>query len=176
MMFDRVIFLSDGYTIYNGPPEQCFAYMQQFGLRSLSHTNPADKMSIIAALPKKILRKDITINMLAKECEKQLKKYNHIQIDEKHMACSILSRRFTMIEESRKVGWCTQFSLLYKRNMTSALRNPLQLLAVVILGLIQSFLLVCLFGGVGAEKIEIIYVPSEKGIPIPTVNPEDDVP
>jgi len=73
MMFDRVIFLSDGYTIYNGPPEQCFAYMMQFGLNSLTHTNPADKMSIIAAQPKKILRQDMTINKLAKECEKQHK-------------------------------------------------------------------------------------------------------
>jgi len=27
LMFDRVIFLSDGYTIYNGPPENCGAYM-----------------------------------------------------------------------------------------------------------------------------------------------------
>ena len=52
MMFDRVIFLSDGYTIYNGPPELAFTYMEQFGLKSLKNTNPADKMSIIAAQPK----------------------------------------------------------------------------------------------------------------------------
>ena len=54
-MFDRVIFLSDGYTIYNGPPESCGPYMMQFGLRELKNTNPADKMSIIAASPKEIL-------------------------------------------------------------------------------------------------------------------------
>jgi len=39
--------------------------------------------------------------------------------------------------------------------MTNACRNPLQLLAVVVLGLIQSFLLVMLFGGVGAQKISL---------------------
>ena len=33
MLFDRVIFLSDGYTIYNGPPENVFTYMMQFGLK-----------------------------------------------------------------------------------------------------------------------------------------------
>ena len=49
LMFDRVIILSEGYTIYNGPPELAAAYMKQFGLRDLQHTNPADKMSIIAA-------------------------------------------------------------------------------------------------------------------------------
>jgi len=81
-----------------------------------------------------------------------------------------------MIEESRKVSFCRQLSLLYKRNITSALRNPLQLLAVVILGLIQSFLLVCLFGGVGAETIDIIFVKNDKGIPIPMVDPNCNVP
>ena len=28
MMFDRVMFLADGYTIYSGPPEKCFDYFQ----------------------------------------------------------------------------------------------------------------------------------------------------
>ena len=37
--------------------------------------------------------------------------------------------------------------------MSNACRNPLQLMAVVVLGLVQSFLLVMLFGGVGDEKI-----------------------
>ena len=66
MMFDRVIFLSDGYTIYNGAPELAGEYMQQFGLHELKNTNPADKMSIIAAEPKKLLNESITIIQLAK--------------------------------------------------------------------------------------------------------------
>ena len=37
--------------------------------------------------------------------------------------------------------------------MSNACRNPLQLMAVVVLGLVQSFLLVMLFGGVGDDKI-----------------------
>ena len=73
--------------------------------------------------------------------------------DEKTTATSFLSRRFTLIEEGRKVGLCRQISLLYKRNMTNACRNPLQLLAVVVLGLIQSFLLIMLFGGVGDARL-----------------------
>ena len=76
-----------------------------------------------------------------------------LHLDAKTQATSMLSRRFTLIEEQRKVSIWRQISLLYKRNMTNACRNPLQLLAVVVLGCIQSFLLVMLFGGVGDAKI-----------------------
>ena len=72
----------------------------------------------------------------------------------KKEATKLLSRRFSMIEENRKVGWCLQTKMIYQRNMTSAFRNPLQFMAVVALGLIQSFLLIMLFGGVGDEKID----------------------
>lgn len=142
MMFDRVIFLSDGYTIYNGPPEDCFQYMAQFGLQALTHTNPADKMAIIAAQPKTLLHQNTTITKLAKECSTQLKANQSMYLDDKALATSVLSRRFTLIEENRKVGLFKQISLLFMRNMTSACRNPLQLLAVVILGVFQSFILV----------------------------------
>ena len=127
--------------------------MSKFGLRTLTHTNPADKMSIIAANPKMLLNEHVTINLLAKECEKQLKENQNMNFDTKSLATSLLSRRFTLIDEQRKVGLCTQTSLLYKRNMTSAFRNPLQLLAIVVLGVIQSFLLASLFGGVGDVKL-----------------------
>jgi len=71
-MFDRVIFLSEGYTIYNGPPEECGDYMMQFGLKKLVHTNVADKMSIIAAQPKTLLSEDMSIKTLSGECFRQL--------------------------------------------------------------------------------------------------------
>ena len=155
LMFDRVIFLSEGYTIYNGPPEECGIYMGQFGLRSLQHTNPADKMSIIAAQPKTLLTHDTTIVKLARECEKQLKHNQTLEVDDKSAVTSVLSRRFTLIYENRKVSLCKQISLLFKRNLTSASRNPLQLAAVVILGCIQSFFLIQLFGGVGKQRLSL---------------------
>ena len=39
--------------------------------------------------------------------------------------------------------------------MTTALRNPLQLVAVVILGLVQSFFIDSLFNGVGGENLSL---------------------
>ena len=54
-MFDRIIFLSEGYVIYNGRPEDCNEYFMQFGMKKLIHTNLADKLSIVASKPKHLL-------------------------------------------------------------------------------------------------------------------------
>jgi len=62
-----VILLSEGFTLYNGPPAGVKAYFEQFGLQMKAYSNPADKLSIIAALPRTVLRKDITVNQLANE-------------------------------------------------------------------------------------------------------------
>ena len=55
-LFDRVILLSEGYTIYNGPPEQVKPYFAIYGLQLGKNINPADKLSIIAAMPRTVLR------------------------------------------------------------------------------------------------------------------------
>ena len=55
MMFDRVIVLSEGYTIYSGPPLHVRTYFEQFGLKMRKYSNPADKVSIIASEPKSVL-------------------------------------------------------------------------------------------------------------------------
>ena len=55
MMFDRVILLSEGYTIYSGPPAKVKSYFQKFGLSMSRYQNPADKLSQIASEPRSIL-------------------------------------------------------------------------------------------------------------------------
>ena len=108
MMFDKVYCLAEGYTVYCGPPEHCFNYMSQFGLRVPKNTNPADKMSIIAAQPRLILNENMTIKHLAKECEKQLKNNQQLELGLRTNIVNDLSRRFTFIEEQRKVSFCRQ--------------------------------------------------------------------
>ena len=61
MLFDRVIVLSEGYTIYNGPPQDVKSYFEAYGLQMPKYSNPADKLSIIAHGPKKTLTNDTTI-------------------------------------------------------------------------------------------------------------------
>ena len=74
-----------------------------------------------------------------------------------------LSRRFTFIESQRKISMWRQIKLLFKRNMSVALRNPLQLAAVVVLGVAQSFMLVVLYHGVGDATLSpTAYLPKER--------------
>ena len=70
MLFDRVILLSEGYTVYNGPPRGVKAYFEQFGLEMKTYSNPADKLSVIASMPRNVLSKDTTIVQLAEECNR----------------------------------------------------------------------------------------------------------
>ena len=65
MLFDRVILLSEGHTVYNGPPGEVKSYFEKFGLTMRNYSNPADKLSIIASMPRTVLNKDITIEQLA---------------------------------------------------------------------------------------------------------------
>jgi len=49
--FDRVILLSEGYTIYNDSPKNISNFFTPYGLKISKFANPADKLSIIAAAP-----------------------------------------------------------------------------------------------------------------------------
>lgn len=70
-LFDRVILLSEGHTVFNGPPSQVKPYFEQYGLKMQNYSNPADKLSIIASMPRKALNNDVTIEFLAKESVKR---------------------------------------------------------------------------------------------------------
>ena len=62
--FDRVILLSEGQTIFNGPPSIVKDYFSKFGLKMSRFVNPADKLSSIASEPGKVLRSETTIKEL----------------------------------------------------------------------------------------------------------------
>ena len=62
--------LSEGYTIYNGPPSGVKTYFENYGLRMSNYSNPADKLSIIASMPKSVLTGDNTIVRLASDSDK----------------------------------------------------------------------------------------------------------
>ncbi len=58
-------------------------YFSQFGLTMGRFSNPADKLSMIAAEPRKVLRDDITIMDLTRECKEQLKEYSGLSKETK---------------------------------------------------------------------------------------------
>lgn len=56
-MFDRVILLSEGRTIYNGRPQDVRKYFTQqpFSMEIGRYTNPADKLLTVACCPRKCM-------------------------------------------------------------------------------------------------------------------------
>jgi len=75
-MFDRVILLSEGYTIFNSKPSLVKDHFRQFGLKMSKFANPADKMSNIAAQPWSELREGITLADLVAAVRTPIPKYN----------------------------------------------------------------------------------------------------
>ena len=136
--------------MYNGPPDRAALYFSQFDMRIPQFCNPADKLSIAAAQPRTMMRKDITLMELSEACKTQLKE--NLELGTFH-DYSYLNRKFTAMEADKQVSFFKQIWLLFNRNMLTALRNPLQLLAVVLLGFIQSFFLSSLFHGAGDAHI-----------------------
>ena len=63
-LFDRVIVLSEGYCIYNGTPQEVKNYFDSLGLKISRYSNPADKLSIIASEPRRVLNPTVTIKEL----------------------------------------------------------------------------------------------------------------
>jgi len=68
-LFDRVILLSEGYTIYNGPPSGVKGYLEQFGFMMGRYANPADKLSQVAGAPKQFLTKGNNLIDLVQACK-----------------------------------------------------------------------------------------------------------
>jgi ABC-type multidrug transport system ATPase subunit len=65
MLFDRVILLSEGFTIYSGPPDKVAAFFSNWGFNMPKFSNPADKLSKIASAPWSELKGNVTIIEIA---------------------------------------------------------------------------------------------------------------
>lgn len=69
--FDRIILLSEGYCIYNGPPESVRDYLKQFNCDIGHFVNPADKLSHVAAHPRSCMDPKYSILDLEKVCREK---------------------------------------------------------------------------------------------------------
>lgn len=70
--------LSEGHTIFNGPPRLVKDYFEGLGLQMSRFSNPADKLSRIAAEPCTMLGEKYTIQELVSVCEQQLSQYAYL--------------------------------------------------------------------------------------------------
>ena len=138
MCFDRVISLSEGYTIYNGPPRKITDYFSQFGLKVTRYSNPADKLSSIASEPRQTLNPNITILELYRQCEIQLSQYKIRPQDDEDAQTILVSSRHSRIVQTRTVSFGKQYCLLLRRFLTQVYRVPLALFALVFMGFFQG--------------------------------------
>ena len=68
--FDRVILLSDGYTIFNGSTKDAKLHLENLGAQFSRYTNPADQMLKLANDPALII-KNTSIEDLARNCKNE---------------------------------------------------------------------------------------------------------
>ena len=97
MMFDRVILLSEGYTIYSGPPSMVKTYFEQYGLKMSRFSNPADKLSQLASEPRSVLNDSVTIINLHDSCKKQLADHQILNNVEREEICASLTTNLSLI-------------------------------------------------------------------------------
>jgi len=87
-------------------------------------------------MPRSILRSDTTIVGLSRENSTQLKENIGLSKEEKKAWERKLNTRFSVIASQRKVSFCLQWWLLYKRFMIYTWRNPI---SVVFLFFLAGF-------------------------------------
>uniref|UniRef100_A0A7S3CL40 ABC transporter domain-containing protein n=1 Tax=Strombidium rassoulzadegani TaxID=1082188 RepID=A0A7S3CL40_9SPIT len=155
-IFDRVIILAEGMTIFNGPVGEITEFFERNGFKLGHYQNPADVMLKLASHPQ-LLNPELTLKELFLDCRLHS---DHSQMPKlgqsSHLALKrvIPNTRFTQIGESRSSSCSQQFALLFKRGVQYQLRNPKSFLALVAMGLINSFVLSSIFHDVGSKRLE----------------------
>ena len=152
-MFDRVILLSEGRTIYNGRPEDVRTYFEQdpFKLVMGLYSNPADKLLTLAACPRKCISSEkekidetiplITLENHAREATKKWLEDERKLDSESDSADGCKSRiNVNTLVVEKKVSFVREVKLILDRIVVQALRLPLAIMVLVINGVIQGLL------------------------------------
>lgn len=121
-LFDRIILLAEGYTIFNGNTRDVVPYLQSLGIKFGKYTNPADILLKLANDPT-LIDKQLSVPKLSLQ---SAEKYEKISDEEKEAIFSQfrLLQNFSEIGAERKTTFLKQFLLLCKRMMLYVKRNP----------------------------------------------------
>ena len=155
-MFDRIILMSEGHQIYNGPPRKAEKFFNQFGLVLKNNCNPADKLCSIACNPRRNLNQDITILHISEELKKQLSQSFRLDDDQSvkqklQIQDTCLDRQ-QEVDETRNVSSIVHFFLLLQRMMTHVYRTPVAGLAVIFMAMFVGLMQAGLYSKVGRDE------------------------
>ena len=97
--------LSEGYTIYCGPPHNVETFFSTWGFKMPRFANPADKLSTLASEPWRDLKEKVTIVEIAQTVRVSQIEYIELSNDSRLEILDSLYTRFTEIGKSREVSF-----------------------------------------------------------------------
>lgn len=148
--------MCDGYTIYNGPPDQVQKFYSARGLKMSRFANPADKLLMIATQPNFLLEESTTVLDLAADVRSKQKENLELTVTEADRINDDLESRITVIAESRYVSFCRQMQILIHAMFVHVKRNPISVSFLVVVAAMNSFLWASIYWKIGDDKFKII--------------------
>eukprot|EP00347_Sterkiella_histriomuscorum_P011999 403370276 len=127
-LFNRVLVLSDGQSIFNGEARSIKQYFEGFGVHFPRFTNPADFL-IRMAIDPTLIRKDLTAESL------------HQQL--------------SMIGEERNITFGHQLKHLLKRQYKYLIRNPRTFYGCLFISVFMIILQSALFHDIGEKTLSL---------------------
>ena len=160
-LFDHVICLSDGDTIYNGPVADIKDYYEKkHNLTIPRYNNPSDYLIKLAIDPT-LVRQDLTIFQLSTECDKTFK----LMIKAEKDALATFKREdIKNIKTIRNTTFKKQCRILLRRQLTGFWRVPFVLFAVFGNAIFANIIISSIFYNVGSFEIGYDMASNKHGI------------
>ena len=120
-LFDRIIIISEGHTIFNDTPLNASPFLKKLNIKFGRYVNPADWLIKLANDPQSV-NPELTVEKLA---ELSSKDYRHVsEIERSTMfGTGLVNKNFIRRGRERSVGFFRQFRLLWMRQFMYTYRN-----------------------------------------------------
>lgn len=141
--FDRVICMSVGRTIYNGPVKGINGYFSGLGSPLPAYTNPSDYLIRLAIDPK-LVGLHYSVMRLEKECKETYVNYVKNMKDEENFNLNL-----TQIEDQRSISFSKEYFIVLKRFFIYTLRDPRGMISITVMGLFIGLIFGLVYQGVG---------------------------
>jgi ABC-type multidrug transport system ATPase subunit/ABC-type multidrug transport system permease subunit len=132
-LFDNLIVLDRGQVLYHGPANEAMAFYADAGFECPPLTNPADHVLDVVTPSNEGEAPQARAN-----AEAILARKDHLSRDPDPSKTPATTEQGAVVR--RRIGWLTQFSILFKRSLMITLRSKttifLQLVQAILMGLL----------------------------------------
>lgn len=148
--FNRIMVLSDGYTIYNSNQKNLPGYLYEAGLPLPKFTNPCDFL-IKCAIDPQMINPSVRVESLDAKQRDQYKSEYALIPQRKNQIM-----RMTLIGEQRSSTFWLQFRLIFHRTLIYIIRNPRGLIALLGLSTFMAFLISSIYHDIGSKELDFL--------------------